>query len=201
MDFDFDPAVDDAVTDDKYIMPPKIRPKKIVHWTHAEKLAKEIKLTKDSNYFIIVSGKFVLGDLYGYLLKENDLVAERMDISTLSYNRYNLLAFEQMIKKGHVKKLNLITSQYFFRHYRASLIQETYETLDKYDFQLAVTRSHCKVATIKTECGLHIVMHGSANCRSAACDEQIQITEDKSLYDFYTEYNDSIINNHKTIRR
>jgi hypothetical protein len=201
---DFEDAFDIEIEDEnqsKYIEIPKYKYKTIVNYKNAEALAKEIKLHENSNHYIIVSGKFVMGDFYGYLLKENNLIAKEFTVSTLSYSEQNIKSFRTLLAKGYIQKLNVIVSGYFYRHERHKLIKFTYETLDPYDFQLAVNQTHTKTTAFETTCGLNFVIHGSANLRSCQCEEQIQITECKKLFTFVTDYNNSIISNFKTINK
>lgn len=125
-----------------------------------------------------------------------------MTISTLSLNENNVDSLANLCNGGFVDELNLIVSDYFFAHERQNLIPYLYQELDKENrFQLAVAGSHCKLCLIETHCGLHIVMHGSANLRSSSNIEQLVVEENAELYAFNDEYQDAIIRHYKTINK
>ena len=42
-----------------------------------------------------------------------------------------------------------------------------------------------KISLIRTSCGRHLVMHGSANLRSSCNMEQFAIDNDRDLYEFH----------------
>lgn len=208
LEMNFDLDIDDFAgeefddNDTMIIKPPKTKATNILNFNYAKDLAKQIEINQDTNYFTIVSGKFVMGDFYAALLLEHNLTAEIMQIMTLSYSEYNINVLARLKEIGKVKQLDLITSEYFFSHNRNSLIKLTYEKLRQYkDFQLAITRSHCKTTLIKTECGKHLVIHGSSNMRSCKNAEQIHIQNCETIFNFLFEYNNKIISKFKTIRR
>jgi hypothetical protein len=199
-DTDFDFEIEDKA-ESNIIEIPKYKYKTIVHYGNAEKLAKQVHLHQNSNHYIIVSGKFIMGDFYGYLLKENNLIAKQITVSSLSYSEQNIKSFNTLFLKGYIKKLNIIISSYFYAHERNKLIQFTYDLLGKYDFQLAVTRSHTKTCIFETENNLKFVIHGSPNLRSSGCEEQLQITECENLYNFVENFNSNIIKQFKTLKK
>jgi hypothetical protein len=201
-DDDFSLDIIEEDEDTLIIKPPKSRPVNVLGMGYARDLAKSLEITERLNYMIIVSGKFVMGDFYAALLLEHNLIAEEMQVMTLSYSEYNIRTLARLMEIGKVEKLDLITSEYFFSHHRNGLIKQTYETfLENENFQLAVTRSHCKTTLIKTKCGKHIVIHGSSNLRSCKNTEQLHIQNCVESYNFFKQYNDKIISKYKTIRR
>jgi len=188
--------------DTMIVKPPKTRTVETVNFTYAKDLAKHIQPKSGTNYFVIVSGKFVMGDFYAAFLIDHNLIAEEMQIMTLSYSEYNIDVLARLMELGKVQKLDLITSEYFFSHYRHTFVKYTYDKLRQYPtFQLSITRSHCKIGIIKTTCGKHFVFHGSSNLRSCKNAEQIHIQECEKLYNFVKDYNNAIVQKFKTIKR
>ena len=81
-----------------------------------------------------------------------------------------------------VKRLDIITSDYFRSHYKETLIPYMFEQLDIEDrFQFATCRTHKKTAILITTCGKFIYITGSANLRSSDNVEEITIITDESI--------------------
>ena len=208
LEFDFDFPSDDfngEVQEDENTIickPPKSKVIHTVNFDYARDLAKHMTITEDMNYFVVVSGKFVMGDFFAAFALEHDLVFENMQVITLSYSKYNVDVIKRMFDVGRLKNINLITSEFFYSHYRHRTVKYTYDMLLDYPgFQLGVTRSHCKMTAIKTGCGKYFVFHGSSNLRSCKNAEQIHLQQSKELYNFVEDYCKKIIKTFKTIDR
>lgn len=55
--------------ENRIVKPPKTKPS-IVMYEYAKELAKELPIQKDCNHFAIVSGNFILGDIFEALAIE-----------------------------------------------------------------------------------------------------------------------------------
>jgi hypothetical protein len=188
----------------RYIKPPKT--KKIAEhnlkYANAEKLAKDINITTDSRYFVIVNGSFIFGDFIEALIIEKGYKVKSMTISTLSMSENNVDSLDGLLEDEYVDELNLIVSDYFYSHERHNLTPYIFKVLDKENkFQLAAASTHCKVCIFETHCGKFIVLHGSCNLRSSSNIEQFVIEENKELYDFNYEYQMKILDKFKTINK
>jgi hypothetical protein len=186
----------------RYIKPPKCRgiPDRMLKYEYAQDLAKDIKVTKGSRHFIIISGNFIAGDFIEALIVKNNWHVKTLTISTLSMHQGNVDSLVNLIEGNFVDAISLIVSDYFFAHERGGLVRYIYQNLDKdRRFQFAAAGTHCKIANIETHCGLKIVIHGSANLRSSGNIEQMQIEENAQLYDFNQDIFDSILTKYKTI--
>lgn len=185
----------------RYIRPvfKSINPRHIVY-ENAERLAREIAMDKGVRYDVIVPGNFIFGDFIEAFLVHNNAGCVRMDICTLSMSENNIDSLHNLMVKDYIGQLNLTLSAYFYAHERFRLIQYIYQELDIDDrFQLAVAGIHTKICTFETEGGKKIIIHGSANLRSSSNIEQFTIEENPELYDFYTDFNDRITEQYKTI--
>ena len=182
---------------------PKIKPAikyEMLKYKNAEELAKGINADKGMRAYSIVDGTFIFGDFIEAFIVQNKIYCYELWVSTLSLSQDNVDSFNNLLKWGLVKEINLIVSAYFFSHERSGLVQYMYETLDYEDrFQLAVASTHCKTVCMKTTDGLHIVMHGSANLRSSSNLEQFCIEDNEELYNFNMEYNKEIADRYRTI--
>lgn len=183
------------------------KPKKFVahkrmKYDNAKKLANEIDITEGSRHFVMLAGSFIAGDFIEALIVEKNYDVETLTISTLSMSGENVDSLVNIVEGGFVRKLDLVVSDYFFSHERRGIVQYIYDELDKNDvLQMAVAGIHTKICLIKTACGKHIVIHGSANLRSSGNIEQIAIEEDKELYEFNRDFFAGIIDRYKTINK
>lgn len=188
----------------RYIKPKKSIEidEKYLKYRNAEKLAKDIKIEKQSRYFVIIDGSFYFGDFIEALIVENNWLCKKIIISTLSMNQNNVDSLANIMNGGYCESLDLIVSDFFFSHERNSLIPYIYQELDKNNnFQLAAAGTHCKLCIIETDCGKKIVIHGSANLRTSSNIEQIVIEESKELFDFNFEFQTNIVNKYQTIKK
>ena len=175
---------------------------------NAEKLVVAIGKVEDGEHInCLVSGNFIAGDFIEAYLHKNKLIAEELIISTLSLSSNNIDSLknvaEYMLADDH--KFGLIVSDFFFSHERKKGVVDIIENLNKYNFALAVAGIHTKITLIKTTCGQHIVIGGSANLRSSLNIEQIAIDNCKTLYNFHRGWMAKILNDyqatHKMLRR
>ena len=204
-DFDFEDSFEvDSNFETRYIKPKKIKDRESCHikYQNAEKLAKDIKISKGERYFVIVDGSFIYGDFIEAFVIENKLHVKSMTISTLSFSQDNIDSLANLLNWEYCDELNLIVSSYFFSHEKRTLIPYAYKTLDKKNkFQLAVSDFHTKICIFETINNEFFVIHGSANLRSCDAIEQICIEENKELYDFNNEIHNTVIEKYKTINK
>ena len=185
----------------RYIKPPLQRPMPL-KYEYAAQLAKQLKIEKDCSYFALVSGNFILGDIFEAIAVEQQIQYQRLDISTLSLSTDNVDSIRNLQMHNYVKQINLIISDYFYAHERNDTVKYIYQELDRDNaFQLAVAGIHTKITSFTTQTGLKVVIHGSGNLRSSRNVEQISIQENPELYDFITDYNDRILTKYATIRK
>jgi hypothetical protein len=179
---------------------------KTVRYEYAEALAADIgKINENEHIDAIVSGNFIAGDFIEAYLRKNDLIAEEIIISTLSMSSQNVDSLK-LVQQFHLTgNLGLIISDYFFSHERKDGIEDIIKNLSHNNFYLAVAGIHTKITLIKTTCGMHIVIGGSANLRSSLNIEQITLDNNKLLYNFHRQWMSKILNqyyvNHKLLRR
>ncbi len=197
----------DQMTDEvssRYIKPTKhrVQNSKNVRFPNAQELVEVIDMKPNENVFAIVEGNFVFGDFLIAFLNYHDIKAEKLNISTLSYDNYNIDGIAHMAEKGYIDQINFLVSDYFYSHERTKKIKYLYDKLDVNDkLQVGVCRNHTKMTTILTDRGNKIVMHGSANLRSSDNLEQFRIEFNDELYDFVDEFNEGILRKFKTIKK
>lgn len=189
-------------TQEKRIMKPRLKRPVKCAYTNAQEFAKNIALQPGVNYYCIVAGDFIFGDIFEALLVDGDVTVKNLDIATLSMSQDNVDSLRTIMDLGYCYKLNLIISHFFYSHERNGLIPYIYKELDRGErFQLAVAGTHCKIACFETIDGLKFTLHGSANLRTNANIEQFMLTEDAELYDFNMLYMRELCQQYKTIRQ
>lgn len=181
----------------RYIKPPKAKKiSRLIKYKYAEDLANEVDL--DARTFVVVNGTFIFGDFIEALVFKRNLRIKEITISSLSVSVNNIDSLVNIMP--FCDKINLIVSDYFYSSERRNTIEYCYQELDKDNkFQLAAATSHCKICIFETYCGKFVVIHGSANMRSSHSIEQFVIENDRELYNFNKEYQDSILDKFKTI--
>jgi hypothetical protein len=177
-------------------------PGQFVLYQNAAAMAKEMEIAPGCRCYAIVDGLFIFGDFIEALIVEHGLKVKYMLVSTLGVNENNIDSLALLLDLGHVKQLDMILSGYFYSHERYNLVEYAYKELDKNNrFQMAICDSHCKIVLIETECGMKLVVHGSANFRSSDNLEQFHLEENPQLYDFNFEYQQRILSKYQTIRK
>jgi len=203
-DVDFSESFSTEFSDpekNRYIKPPRQRPTP-VKYEYAKELAKQLKIEKDCSYFALVSGNFILGDIFEAIAVEQQIQYVKLNISSLSISLDNIDSFKNLLIHNYVKEINLIVSDYFFAHERNGIVKYCYDELDiDNKFQLAVAGIHTKITTFKTHTGLKVVIHGSGNLRSSRSLEHLSIEENPELYDFIEDYQNKIFEKYGTIKK
>jgi len=179
LDLDFDTDYSGAPDDNKIVLP-KLGPPQKVKYENARTMARQLDLVKNANYYAMVSGNFILGDIIEAWADKHRF--KNISVATLGMGVNNVDSLINCLYKG-AAQVNLIVSVYFFGVERHRLIRYISEEIQGLPFRVAVARSHCKIILLETD-DLHITVHGSANLSSNNSLEQISITENKELFNF-----------------
>jgi hypothetical protein len=156
---------------------------------NAIKLAREVILSKNKRYFVLLSGNFEFGDFIESFIMLKGLKVKELTIATLSLGKNNIDSLANLLHSKNVDKINLLVSDYFYSHNKKTSVPYIYKELDfNNQLDFAVAGSHCKITLIETHCGKKVVMHGSANLRSSSNIEQVVIEHDEELFDFNKNY-------------
>jgi len=177
----------------------KIKPLKdrLINYDNAVKFANDIDITENSRYFSFINGNFIFGDFIEALIVEKNYKIDNLTISTLSLSEENIYNIKILMVKKLLKQLTLIVSDYFYSHERTKLIKLIVKEFGD-SVTLIEARSHTKTCIFETDCGKKIVMHGSANLRSSGNIEQIQIEENKELFDYIETFNSKLLTVYKS---
>ena len=180
---------------------------KCAKYKYAQDLVKQIGDIQPGEHInAIVSGNFIAGDFIEAYLIDNKMIAEEIMIATLSMSRENVDSLKNVQNHALKGPMGLIISDFFFSHERKKGIVDIIEQLSQdAPFALAVAGIHTKITLIKTTCGKHIVIGGSANLRSSMNIEQIVIDNCPIIYSFHRAWMADILNTyqatHQMLRR
>jgi hypothetical protein len=181
----------------------KAVPDSKVKYRNAQALAKDMKCEPGMWHICLIDGSFIAGDFIEAFVKHNNLHARCISMSTLSLNQENVDSLGNLLLDGWCDEMELIVSDGFWANYRNDIIPYIYAELDVPDnrFQLAVARVHTKVTLIETHCGMKIVFRGSANLRSSACIEHLEVQESPDIFEFFSDFHASIVQAFSTINK
>jgi len=197
------PVETDFVMVNRY---PRHHPRLVKYERAVDLAAKIPDLIEGDACYAIVSGNFIFGDFIEAVMVEKNWIATEMIVATLSLGKENVDSLHNLQKGGYVEKMGLIVSDYWYSHERRPLGGVPYivATLGREEFTFAAAGLHTKVTLIKTDCGKHIVMHGSANLRSSRNIEQVMIENNQTLYEFNRAWTTALLERfqatHKSLR-
>lgn len=208
-EFEFDPDLFGAEIGEprfttRHHRPAKGRgvPDSKIKYRNAQKLADELKAERGMWHIVLIDGTFIAGDFIEAFIIKNNLHVKHLSISTLSLNQENVDSLGNLLFDGWVDQLDLIVSDGFWANYKNDIIPYIYAELDVDNrFQLAVARAHTKVVLIETHDGMKISFRGSANLRSSACIEHLEIQENEGIFDFFRTFHDGIVDAFQTINK
>ena len=167
-------------TEKEYIRAARI-PYKPVCYKNAQEMAEDLDITQD--YFCMVSGSFIFGDIFEALIDKAGIPVKKMYVSTLGMSEENVDSLVNLVEYLGVEELNLIVSSYFVGVERQGLIPYLIREFSGLPVKMAVVGSHAKIALI--DYGENrLVIHGSANLSSSRNLETFFITHDPDVYDF-----------------
>jgi len=166
-----------------------------VAYSNAKKFALDLDLNKNECFMCIANGSFVFGDFVEAFIHEWNFKLKTLTISTLSMSFHNVENLINIVKFGHVEKINLIISDYFYAHEigKGKILNYLLNSEYANKFIIGIARVHVKVVQFETEKGNKIVMHGSVNLRSSRNIEQFDVEVSEKRYDFYQNFFDEIL--------
>ena len=182
LSFDFDLFGDDDEDKEirELIHTAKLNFRPVV-FDNALEMAKEMDLTQD--YFALVSGAFIFGDLLEAMCWKKALQPKRLYVTTLGLSPDNVDSLVNMTDYLFVPEINLIISSYFASVERNRNIPYMIEQFSGRNINVAVCANHAKLAL--WECAEQsFLMFGSANLASSANLEVFAMTHDTEAVAF-----------------
>jgi hypothetical protein len=121
---------------------------------------------------------------------------EHLRIATLSYSAENLREILKLLDAKEVDRVTLLCSKFFVTHNRELHLSAVTE-LRARGGRCAAARSHAKVVCIDAGPGGKWALQGSANLRSNSNQENLSVTRDDGLHDFFRDWLDALISRHE----
>ena len=143
----------------------------------------------------IQSGNCDLCVLLMAILDMHPAPCRTLRIATLCYARRNCVELLAALEGKKIGTLTLLASHFFKSHYK-ELHEWFKDELNAFPgCEIAVARSHAKVVCFDFADGAGLVCEGSANLRSNHNVEQLTLTNDRPLHDFYAAWLDLQVRN------
>ena len=182
---------------------PRVAPSGVLYEKAVDLVKKMPDIQENEAFFCIVSGNFIFGDLLEALLVERNWYAEEIFIATLSMSQENADSLANLFHGDYAREINLIVSDFWYAHerYKGGGIEYINQLMEGFNFSLSVAGLHTKIILIKTECGKHLVLHGSANLRSSRNLEQLSAENSKDLYEFNRTWMSKLVAQFKVSRK
>ena len=182
---------------------PRVRPAGVLYERATDLALSMPDLEDGEGIFCIVSGNFIFGDMLEALMVEKNWYAEEIFIATLSMSQENADSLANIFHGDYAREINLIVSDFWYAHerYKGGGIEYINQLMEGFNFSLSVAGLHTKIILIKTECGKHIVIHGSANLRSSRNLEQFSAENSKLLYEFNRAWMSKLMAEFKVSRK
>lgn len=141
---------------------------------------------------MIMTGAWHGFDLVGAVL---DLAApatiDTLRIATLGFNRLQAQRLAAMIDEGNVGRLVMVVSEHFAATSKTEC-GELQRLMTERGQTVATTRNHAKLLCFELSDGRKIVAHGSLNLRRCNAFEQVVLSHDDELYEFFVAFIDEM---------
>ena len=153
-------------------------------------MARGIDITQD--YFCLVSGGFIFGDLIEALCYVHDLKPKAVYLTTLGMSMDNADSIVNLVDCLGCEHVNLIVSNYFVAKERHNLVPYLVQEFYGKPITVAVLASHMKICLIECDKG-NFSITGSANLSSSNNVEQFDLSHDAAKYSYIKSILDGII--------
>lgn len=151
---------------------------KPVTFENACDMAKAIDLTED--YFALVSGKFIFGDLLEALCLKKSLKPVRLYVTTLGLSPDNVDSLVNIVDYLYMYEINLIVSSYYAATERNKNIPYMVEQFAGRNINVAVCANHAKLALFECK-EQSFLIFGSANLASSNNLEVFALVHDPAV--------------------
>ena len=143
----------------------------------------------DEEIVMIMTGDYHGWDIVGAVISLAGVGVRHLRVATLGFNQAQTLHLAEMLDDKTVGQFSMVVSE-MFRDKNKSEFASLRQELEDRGQALACGRNHAKVMCFDLEDGRTIVTHGSLNLRRCNSYEQISISGDRKLHDFFAEFID-----------
>ncbi len=139
--------------------------------------------------YLIMTGRFHGFDILTAML---DMVGEgvwceSLWIATLGFNRSQTDTLAELIDAGRIERLTFLVS-HMFTEKNVGEFQYLEQALTDRGQQIANSRNHAKLMLLQLSDNRFIVAHGSLNLRKCNSFEQLVITQDENVFEFFRDF-------------
>jgi len=114
-------------------------------------------------------------------------IIEECHIATLTYSKINAVDWCALLDDGKIKKLAVVCSHYFAKT-SPHIYDPSAALFKSRNVRTAIPRSHCKILLARLTNGRTITATGSANTRSAKTTENVELTGNPAVYEFWRKW-------------
>ncbi len=149
--------------------------------------------TADESMHFVLNGEYPLAAFVPAIQRLAGEPIDELHITTLSFSETNIALLEGMAEAGTLKKVAIITSNFFAAEGHDKRIYDCgVEFAKKWGFRIGAFRNHSKVMLFRFASG-HYVVSSSANLRSGSNIETADLYQSPELYDFHRAWIESLL--------
>lgn len=118
---------------------------------------------------------------------------DELRLATLGFSERTAGRLIEMLQDGQVVRATLLVSVFFQAHYKnEDYCGRLQRAIEAFGGWYCTARSHAKVIAAKMTDGRHLVIESSSNLRACRCIEQLTITDDRELYQWWARVMEEI---------
>lgn len=142
---------------------------------------------KGEDLVMIMTGSFHGWDLVGAVMDLTGCPIRELHVATLGFNQAQTLHLAEMIDAGQIGKLTMVVSE-MFREKNPREFKGLAEAMTARGQVVAANRNHAKLLLFDMADGRKYVTHGSLNLRRCNAYEQVAISRDDALFEFFRKF-------------
>lgn len=136
---------------------------------------------------LVMTGKYHGWDMLTACLDLAGCRCDELMVATLGFNRAQSEALAELMDADRVGAVTFVVSE-MFRGKNGGELDHLRDTVESRGGTVGVNRNHAKLILIGLADGRRLVLRGSMNLRRCNSFEQIEISDDPALYDFFRAY-------------
>lgn len=155
----------------------------------AREALKQIELPEPGTELVVImTGKWHGWDMIEALITlARPATIQRLEMATLGSNKTHAARIGELIDRGDIRHAHMLVGE-MFREKSPAVYETLRHQLESRGSTIAANRNHAKLAIFYLDAGPPIVVHGSLNMSRCASFEQLAISRDPDLADFFSAY-------------
>ena len=141
-------------------------------------------------HMILKANAFDCFSVLPAILELSGKPADAVLLCTLGINDRHIQAIDELATAKQITGVRMLASHYFSKADPKEW-QHAVEVFERHGFPIKAVRSHCKIVAVKVD-EEHYIAAGSGNLRSCRASENMDLTNSKELFEFYSEYADTL---------